>query len=57
MTTATEVQGKLSTHEAVCAERYASINARLKRLEGILLAAAGSIIVALGAIAWQVAQT
>jgi hypothetical protein len=57
MTTATEVDGKLSTHEAVCAERYTSINARLRRLESILLAAAGSIIVALGAIAWQVAQT
>jgi hypothetical protein len=57
MTTANEVGSKLSTHEAVCAERYTSINARLRRLEGILLAAAGSIIVALGAIAWQVAQS
>ncbi|NQX03145.1 hypothetical protein HQ447_21005 [bacterium] len=57
MTTANEVGSKLSTHEAVCAERYASINARLRRLESILLAAAGSIIVALAAIAWQVAQT
>ena len=57
MTTANEVGSKLSTHEAVCAERYASINARLKRLEGILLAAVGTIIVSLGAIAWQVAQT
>lgn len=57
MTTATEVGSKLSTHEAVCAERYASINARLKRLESILLAGAGVIIMSLAAIAWQVAQT
>ena len=57
MTTATEVGSKLSTHEAVCAERYASINARLRRLEGILLAGAGCIIMSLAAIAWQVAQT
>ena len=57
MTTANEVGSKLSTHEAVCAERYASINARLRRLEGILLAAAGMIIMSLAAIAWQVAQT
>ena len=57
MTTVTEVEGKLSTHEAVCAERYTSINARLKRLENILLAGAGIIIMSLGAIAWQVAQT
>jgi hypothetical protein len=57
MTTANEVGSKLSTHEAVCAERYASINARLRRLEGILLAGAGCIIMSLAAIAWQVAQT
>ena len=57
MTTATEVEGKLSTHEAVCAERYTNINARLKRLEGILLAGAGMIIMALAAIAWQVAKS
>ena len=57
MTTAPEVDGKLFTHEAVCAERYTSINARLKRLEGILLAGAGMIIMSLGAIAWQVAQS
>ena len=57
MTTVNEVEGKLSTHEAVCAERYTSINARLRRLEGILLAGAGMIIMSLAAIAWQVAQT
>ena len=57
MTTVNEVEGKLSTHEAVCAERYTSINARLKRLESILLAGAGMIIMSLGAIAWQVAQS
>ena len=57
MTTANEIGSKLSTHEAVCAERYTSINARLRRLESILLAAAGMIIMSLAAIAWQVAQT
>ena len=50
-------EAALSAHEAVCAERYTCINARLKRLEGILLAGAGMIIMSLGAIAWQVAQT
>jgi hypothetical protein len=42
-----EVEAKLMTHEAVCAERYAGINARLKRLEQILMASAGTIIVLL----------
>lgn len=52
MATAGEVQAQLSTHEQVCAERYekieiqfASTNARLKRIESILIAAAGTLII------------
>jgi hypothetical protein len=47
MVTAVEVNGKLTTHEAVCAERYEGINARLKRLETILIGSAGAIILLL----------
>jgi hypothetical protein len=39
-----DVEARLSTHEEVCALRYEQINARLKRLEQILLATAGSVI-------------
>lgn len=42
-----DVENRLSTHEAVCAERYTGINARLKRLEQILIAATGAIIMLL----------
>lgn len=42
-----EVEGRVDTHEAVCAERYNGINARLKRLEGILIASGGAIILLL----------
>lgn len=42
-----EVEAKLMTHEEVCAVRYEGINARLKRLEHILMASAGTIIVLL----------
>lgn len=42
-----ELDARLSTHEAVCAERYAGINARLKRLETILIGSAGFIIAVL----------
>ena len=42
-----EVESKLSVHEAVCAERYAGINARLKRLEQIMIGSAGFIIILL----------
>lgn len=43
----TPVEARLETHEAVCAERYAGINARLKRLEHILIGSAGAIILLL----------
>ncbi len=45
-----DVDSRLSTHEAVCAERYAGIWARLKRLESILVTAAGAIIMLLLAL-------
>jgi len=49
--TADKVAAQLDTHEAVCAERYLGINARLKRLEGILITCAGTMIVLLLGIA------
>ena len=42
-----EVDSRLSTHEEVCALRYEEISARLKRLESILMASAGAIIILL----------
>ena len=50
-----EVDQRLSVHEAVCAERYTGINARLKRIEQMLYGAAATIIGALAYIAWGVA--
>lgn len=49
-----ETETKLSVHEAVCAERYAGINARLKRLEHILIGSAGAIILLLLGIVTKV---
>lgn len=42
-----DVEHRLSTHEEVCAFRYEAINARLKRLESILIATAGAILLLL----------
>jgi hypothetical protein len=42
-----EIDLRLSTHEEICALRYEAIGARLKRLESILMASAGSIILLL----------
>jgi hypothetical protein len=54
MTTIIEVDHKIDAHVDICAIRYEGIeremrgvNARLKRLEGILIGCAGSIILLL----------
>lgn len=39
-----ETEARLNTHEAVCAERYMGINARLKRIEGWFIASVASIL-------------
>lgn len=53
-----ETAARLNTHEEVCAERYGKIelqfessNARLKRIETILMGSAASIILTLLTIA------
>jgi histone acetyltransferase (RNA polymerase elongator complex component) len=48
MSTIDKTDARLSTHEEVCAIRYEQINARLKRLEGILLKTAGVMILSMG---------
>lgn len=47
MATANEVEARLMTHEEVCAVRYDGINARLKRIEHIMIGSAGAIILLL----------
>ena len=42
-----QVNSRLSTHEEICSLRYEAIGARLKRLESILMASAGAIILLL----------
>ncbi len=48
MTTVDKTEARLSTHEEVCAIRYEQINARLKRIEGIMMKVAGLVIMAMG---------
>jgi hypothetical protein len=45
--TINSTEARLNTHEEVCALRYESICARLKRLEGIGIGVAGTIILLL----------
>ena len=46
----TETEARLNSHEAVCAERYDQINARLKRLERIIMNAAGAMLLGMGGV-------
>jgi hypothetical protein len=48
MTTIDKTDARLSTHEEVCAIRYEQINARLKRIEGILIKTAGVMLLSMG---------
>lgn len=51
MATINETDARLNSHEAVCALRYEAINARLKRLEQILMGSCAFIIATLLAVA------
>ena len=53
-TTISETEARLNSHEAVCALRYEQINARLKRLEGILMKTAGILLCSMGGVLWSI---
>lgn len=47
MNTINATEARLSTHEEVCAIRYEQINARLKRIETIMLKTAGLMLMSM----------
>ena len=47
-----DLDKKFSVHEAVCAERWKETILRIKRLEAILIACAGALILTL----WQISE-
>ncbi len=47
MSTIDKTDARLSTHEEICAIRYEQINARLKRIEGIMMKTAGVMILSM----------
>ena len=50
MTTAKAVQQHMQSHEEICAERYATIHARLDRIEAMLNKLIWGALVGFGAI-------
>tara|TARA_R110002126_G_scaffold55235_2_gene148678 strand:+ start:137 stop:301 length:165 start_codon:yes stop_codon:yes gene_type:complete len=53
MTKVKDVEAKLNTHEAVCAERWKETIERIKRLELVMLTAAGSVILMMAGMLWK----
>ena len=47
MATVDATDARLSTHEEICALRYQVINARLKRMEGVMIACAGAMMLSM----------
>jgi hypothetical protein len=47
MSTIDATEARLTTHEEVCAIRYEQINARLKRIEAIMIKTAGIMLVSM----------
>lgn len=48
-----DVNLRLTTHEAVCAERWRETIMRIKRIEALMIGSVGFIIALLSAIAFQ----
>ena len=48
-----DVQSKLSTHEAVCAERWRETIVRIKRLELVIITGVGSTLLLLAGMVWK----
>ena len=53
MATVRDVEAKLNTHEAVCAERWKETIERIKRLELIMISAAGAVILMMAGLLWK----
>ena len=47
MTKVKDIESKLQTHEAVCAERWKDTILRIKRIEHIMIGTAGTTIILL----------
>lgn len=50
MATAHELEVQITTHEAVCAERYQTFIQRVDRLESLIIQTAGALIVGMAGL-------
>jgi predicted nucleic acid-binding Zn ribbon protein len=50
MVKASDVKAQIDTHEAICSERWRETITRIKRIEALMIGAAGTIILLLVSI-------
>ena len=48
-----DVEARVNTHEAVCAERWKETIERIKRLEMIMIGSAGAVIALMAGMLWK----
>ena len=53
MVTVKDVEARVNTHEAVCAERWKETIERIKRLEMIMIGSAGAVIILMAGMLWK----
>jgi len=52
--TAKDLESRMNTHEAVCAERWKETILRIKRIEVIILSSAGALILLMAGMLWKI---
>ena len=53
MVTAKDVEARVNTHKAVCAERWKETIEHIKRLEMIMIGSAGAVIALMAGMLWK----
>ncbi len=53
MVTIKDVESRVNTHEAVCAERWKETIERIKRLEMIMIGSAAAVIALMAGMLWK----
>lgn len=52
--TVKDLESRMNTHEAVCAERWKETILRIKRIEVIILSSAGALILLMAGMLWKI---
>ena len=54
MVSVKDLESRMNTHEAVCAERWKETILRIKRIEVIILSSAGALLILMSGMLWKI---